>query len=193
MTERKSSWIQSRHGRQLFPLDCRPEDLHLDDIASSLSKICRFGGHCKEFYSVAEHSVRVSMVLPDDYASWGLLHDAAEMLIGDIVRPLKRHLFYALGDMGSAEFSIDDIEHQILGCVAKRFNLPSFTGDLLEAVTAADNTLLITEKRDLLTMPPKEWTDIKGDIVALPEKIRPWEWQVSEQQFLLRAKQLGVK
>lgn len=59
-TERAGDWMQTFTGRQFWPMDPRPEDLDILDIAHALSLLCRFGGHCQRFYSVAEHSVHVS-------------------------------------------------------------------------------------------------------------------------------------
>lgn len=84
---------------QLFDLE-RPDQslINLRDIASALSRICRWGGRliqAAEFYSVAQHSAYVEGVA----ASWGaskstqlaaLWHDAAEAFIGDVCRPIKR-------------------------------------------------------------------------------------------------------
>lgn len=77
-------------------VDPNPMDVSLSDISYSLSHICRYNGHLPGFYSVAEHSVRVAWSLQDDgypveIALTGLLHDAAEAYVGDMVRPLKRH------------------------------------------------------------------------------------------------------
>ena len=84
------------------PFELKVEDVHYRDIATALAKICRWGGMCHEFYSVAEHSVRVSSRAaklvgerrtPDDVMlvrQYALLHDAAEAYLGDLRLPLKR-------------------------------------------------------------------------------------------------------
>lgn len=73
-------------------LDPKPNMVQIDDIAQGLSNVCRFAGQSSEFYSVAQHSVLVSRLVPKPLARWGLLHDAAEAYIGDMARPLKRCL-----------------------------------------------------------------------------------------------------
>ena len=77
-------------------LNLSPKDITLNDVAHSLSMICRYNGHVPTFYSVAEHSVRVASLLetnghPRNVVLTGLLHDASETYVGDMVRPLKRH------------------------------------------------------------------------------------------------------
>jgi uncharacterized protein len=67
-------------------------NIDINDIAAALSKICRFGGHCKEFYSVAQHSVIVMAMAPPIMQFEALMHDAAEAYLGDVIRPVKRSI-----------------------------------------------------------------------------------------------------
>lgn len=81
--------IQTRSGACI---DLQNPDMTLfciEDIAWALSNLCRFNGHTKAFYSVAQHSVLVSKVIPQAFALEGLLHDAAEAYLGDVTSPLK--------------------------------------------------------------------------------------------------------
>jgi uncharacterized protein len=61
----------------------------LEDIANALSKICRFGGHISELYTVAQHSLFVAALAPPSLKKAALLHDAAEAYLGDVTKPLK--------------------------------------------------------------------------------------------------------
>lgn len=94
----KFDWIGSIEtvtGREFNVIEPTADMFDFEDIAKSLSLICRYNGHVPSFYSVAEHSVRVAWQLrfwgyPLDVQLTGLLHDAAEAYVGDMVRPLKR-------------------------------------------------------------------------------------------------------
>ena len=100
-------------------IDPKPESILLDDIATALSNICRYNGHVPTFYSVAEHSAHVADLIFERTASrelalTGLLHDAAEAYVGDMVRPLKRHPEY--GAMhNKAEERIAEMIHSLYG------------------------------------------------------------------------------
>jgi|SRR6185312_5486199 len=92
----------------------RPEDIDIRDIAAALSKICRFGGHSRTFYSVAQHSILVAHLTLESMAGIGLLHDAAEAYLGDVIKPLK----VILGD-GYAS-----LEASFERAIFRKFGLP---------------------------------------------------------------------
>lgn len=111
------------------------------DIAHALAHQCRFNGHTRVFYSVAEHSFRVSQYVPAADALWGLVHDAAEAYIGDVVSPVKRLCP-----------ELYEVERRLLDAIAQKLDLPA---DMPESVLEADARMLATEARDML--PDASW------------------------------------
>lgn len=168
------SWIQTFTGKQFFPLEAHLEQIDLRDIAHALSLQCRFNGHCRSFYSVAEHSVRVSRAVEPEHALWGLLHDAGEAYMGDLPRPLKEQLPQFIA-----------FEQQLLEIIAHRFDLP---WPIPAPVVEADNRLLVTEARDLMAPPPASWG--MEAIQPLAEPIEPWSAPQAEREYLDRYAQL---
>lgn len=88
--------IQTYTGRFVDPLNMKADDIILEDIAHALANICRFNGHSKRFYSVAEHSLNVMNIVASGpnlstarMKLTALLHDASEAYLCDISRPLK--------------------------------------------------------------------------------------------------------
>lgn len=67
-------------------------DYRIEELAHALGMICRFTGHTSRHYSVAQHSVVVSYIVPPEHALAGLLHDAHESLTNDLASPLKRRV-----------------------------------------------------------------------------------------------------
>jgi uncharacterized protein len=140
-TDRGSGWFITYSGIRFWPLDPRPEDICITDIAHSLSHICRFGGHARHFYSVAQHSVIVSHLVEPELALAGLMHDATEAYLGDMTRPLKHQM---------PEYQ--RVEGLLWRVIAEKFGLPS---ELPPSIKHADNVALLTERRDVIN-PAKE-------------------------------------
>lgn len=90
---RDGSTIETCSGRYVDVRHPDPATIDAMDIAHALSMQCRFNGHVRAFYSVAEHCVRVARHLPTELCVHGLLHDAAEAYVGDVVTPVKRWLY----------------------------------------------------------------------------------------------------
>jgi uncharacterized protein len=144
MKTRKGDCIQTFSGQSFWPLDPREEEICLEDIAHSLSRQCRFAGHTRKFYSVAQHSVFVSRIVPGKDALWGLLHDASEAYLVDLPRPIKHHKAFGRGYVAA--------ERRIMQSVCRKFGLPE---DMPESVRVADDLMLSTEIRDLLNHPDR--------------------------------------
>lgn len=104
----------SRHRIDLR--DPKPDGISIEDIANSLSKICRFAGQSRYFYSVAEHSLLVSCAVKREHAKWALLHDAAEAYMGDVIRPVRELI---------ASKELVELERRLLQAIAIRFDLPA--------------------------------------------------------------------
>lgn len=147
----------------------------IEDIAHALSNICRFSGHCKVFYSVAQHSVLVSRILSEEHALAGLLHDAAEAFLGDVTKPLKTLL---------PEYMA--IEKHVESIVFKRFGIPE---NLHGSVKYADIVLLRTEQRDVMGANDHEWTVTNG-IKPLSDVIKPLSPHMAHLEFIKRYKEL---
>ena len=118
--------MQVASGARFYPLDPRPEEIQIEDVAHALGHLCRFAGHTSSFYTVAQHSVLVSRICEPQDALWGLLHDASEAYLGDMVRPLKRQPEMA---------SYQEAEERLMAAICERFGLPAA---MPESVVRAD-------------------------------------------------------
>lgn len=115
------------------------------DIAASLSRQCRFNGHCRAFYSVAEHSIHVADSLPGHVAIYGLLHDAHESYIGDMTAPNKE--FFRTVPLTAQR--MEQLEHALDAVIYRALGLPMPTDAIHREVKTADMRMLATERRDL--------------------------------------------
>lgn len=173
--------IRTSAGRSFNLLQPHTTPFGIDEIAHALSQLCRFTGHTRTHYSVAQHSVLVSYVVPDEFAMHGLMHDASEAFLGDVSSPLKQQLR-----------AYRDIERTVEHAIAVRFGIPPlrWTSEANAAVKHADRVLLLTEQRDL--MPPGDGTERDWpDVEPLPWTIEPLPAFVAKALFLRRFEQLG--
>lgn len=168
--------ILTASGRTFNLVKPDPDTICIGDIAHALSHLCRFTGHCRAFYSVAEHSYLSSYAVPHKNALEALLHDAAEAYIGDVSSPLKS----LLPDYRA-------IEHRVEAAIRLRFGLPEFPS---ECIKAADLAMLGAERRDLMPRHPDNWTLLDG-IEPLGLSVNPpMSIEGARKAFLVRFEDL---
>jgi len=147
----------------------------VEDIAHALSNICRFTGHCREFYSVAQHAVLVSHLVPTEYAYQALHHDDVEAVMGDMSSPLKK----LIPEYKRLEH---EIERVILAQCGIRLPMP-------DEVKRADLIALRTEQRDLMPEIGGKWMSLHGIKPADIELI-PMNPAAARAAYLLRHEEL---
>lgn len=169
------TWIQTYTGRQFWPLEPRVEDIDIRDIAHALSMKCRYGGHSKQFYSVAQHSVLVARHASAEDALRALLHDAHEAYspFGDVPRPIKQ----ADPALSAA---INKVEANLDRAIAAKFDLPWPIKN--KAIDILDARILMDEREHVMAPSPHEW-----NIVAAPLgiSIAQWSPEFAREKFLI--------
>ena len=191
MTEKEPTgdYIETFTGKHFYSLDPSVEMVELEDIAHALSNICRFNGHTNVFYSVAEHSVHASMLVPRKFAQEALLHDAAEAFLLDVPRPLKQFMCFAV-DKEKGAYPYSWYESKLLEVIFSRFGLKT-SKNLPEIVKEVDNRILATEYREFVNEKvPGELGRVKPYHEFSFGKFGPGE---AKQVFLNRARELKLK
>lgn len=176
-------FIETATGETFRPLDPTEWNIWVEDIAHALSNICRFGGHCRTFYSVAEHSVRVANLLAtwgvsEKVQLWGLLHDASEAYLGDIPTPIKNQPAFA---------AYKEAEERLQRQICLRFKLPL---EEPKEVKKADRILLATEARDLMPYKLAHWVEQLEGTHPLYKRIYPLSATDAKTMFLSKFKEL---
>lgn len=174
---RKGDWTQTFSGKAFWVADPKEKDIDIRDIAHGLSNICRFAGQSRRFYSVAEHSLLLSWVVPRQQALWALLHDAPEAYMGDIPRPVKRCIP-----------GISELEAGVMSCVARRFGLEGT--EVPDFVHFQDTNILMNEAAVLLGPTPHPWNT--GGVIIPGIRIACYTPEVVEGLFLYRFQELQV-
>lgn len=168
------SWIQTFSGLQFFPFRPEESEILIEDIAHALSNLCRFTGHVSHFYSVGQHSILVSQLVPPEYAVAGLLHDATEAYLSDIASPIKPGIpgYYAIEErLEKRIFQEFGISLPLPGCVKE-----------------ADMVAVATEARDLMPNYSRMWKLTRPPLLGV--RIDPWTPEATERQFLDRFRRL---
>jgi 5'-deoxynucleotidase YfbR-like HD superfamily hydrolase len=166
------TWITTNSGKRFDFTQPFDNTFDIHDIAHALAHINRFTGHTDQPYSVAQHSVYVSNIVPPRYALAGLMHDAAEAYLGDVSAPLKALL---------PEYK--RIEHEVEMALWVAFKIP-VSDAIHPCIKAADLRMLATEKRDLVTY-DGDWLALEG-ITPIEDRIMPWPPMYAEEMFLSR-------
>ncbi len=150
------SFMTTSRGNKFFPLEPARTVFDIKDVAHALSNLCRFGGHVKKFYSVAQHSILVADIVKAqggdaDAELWALMHDSTEAYMVDMPTPIKAVIK-----------GYSDMEHRLMSYLINGFALPNHKdmGQLPDVVKFADAVALVTEARQLMHGGLKDW-DLK--------------------------------
>lgn len=174
--ERIGDWIQTFSGIAAYPFDLRPEEVELEDIAHSLSHICRFNGHTVTFFSVAEHSVRVCDAASPRAKPFALFHDSAETFFCDLASPVKKSLE-----------GYKEAENRALDVILGKFDIEA-DEKIREEVHIIDQRIRIDERNQLMRPPIHPWG--KTEIQPLGIKILPMSPDVAKRAFIATAQKL---
>ena len=165
-------------GREVNLAEIKPEEISINDISAGLSKICRFSGQINRFYSVAQHSVILSKIVPERLKKVALLHDASEAYIQDIIKPLKN----LLGE------SYTSIERKFEEAIFERFAIDIA---LLPEIKPFERFLYEQECKCFRQGNDTDWhTWMKSDVKIYPSF---WDWRQGEALFFARYVQLFDK
>lgn len=156
--------VETFSGQYVDVSNPRIDSIKLIDIAHALSQICRYGGHCRTFYSVAEHAVAVSKRMErKGCAVWkqfaGLHHDDTEYVLGDVPRPTKPLFGPRYAELSMMMDSV--ICSYLMQGQPNLWLSPDNFHD--EEVKDADNWMLFVEARHLLPSRGINWSGSQLD------------------------------
>lgn len=134
MSNTYDGYMQTYSGEKFYPENPSWSSIMLVDIVHALSNICRYSGHTKEFYSVAEHCLVMAELFPE-YTGLALFHDAAEAFLADLPRPVKK---------GLPEYKLKELK--LLNIIFDMAGL-AFTQENFKIIEHMDIVLLAHEKR----------------------------------------------
>lgn len=165
-------------GKMFDYLNPGATQLSIQDLLP-LANICRFSGHLPVFYSVAQHLVNTSYLVPAEFAYEALLHDRSEAMTSDIPTPLK----VALPQFKALEMKIEE-------ATAPMFGVPL---EMSPEVKLADRQMLGLEMRfikgDFEEHEVLQGIDFAG--LEMLVDLTSWTPREAKQKFLARFAELG--
>lgn len=192
VAKRKGGWSQIKGGRAVYAQDLRPEDIRITDIAHAIGMQVRWNGWVSHFYSVGQHSVYVAIragqiaralglpkLIIKACEYYGLMHDASEAYLGDIITPLKAYLplYY-------------EIEKAAQGIIMGKFDHYELSETIREIVHTADHDLLFIERNTLIWCGeqhdpyPSEDDDPHMNFTDLDEGHTCWDPVMAKGKFI---------
>jgi len=167
-------------GKCIDVLNFQPQDICIEDIAHSLSMICRYVGHVRFFFSVAYHSVLVSELCTPQQKLAALLHDASEAYLSDIASPLKETPVFA--EYRALEYKIQSMINKVFGAYVSETDR--------DEIMNYDINIRLVEMKQLLPYASKvlNTDDIPPQYENI--KIRAYSPEESEQLFLAKFNEL---
>lgn len=166
------SWIQTYTGRVAFTVfEPKAEQIAIEDISHALALTCRFGGHSMIHYSVAQHSVLMASIAPEEYRLEALMHDAAEAYLGDMVRPLKLRM----PEFVAAERLVED-------AIIERFGLRLREPECARVIKELDLSMLVAEQRQVMSKLPMPWSSLEG-VQPAAVTIQEMTWREADALF----------
>lgn len=179
-TPSHNAFLFSVSGRVIDLVDPRPDSFDIEDVAHALAMQPRFNGNTRQHYSIAQHSVLVSRIVPCAAALAALLHDAAEAITGDVVSPVKALIKPLFAP----------IEARLMAAIHARFGLPAtLPPSVAEAIHIADLAMLAREKQELFDFDTGHWPILEA-VTPSPLWTSPMSSELAKADFLARFHEL---
>jgi hypothetical protein len=187
------TWIQSLTNRAIEPLALTPEMVGgIEEIAHSLAGEFRFTRQTRARYTVAQHCVLGSRLLPPAFAGAFLLHEGSEVYLPDVSGPMKPFVFVERENLrgdGSRQCSWSELERDHMRAVLQALGLGSLEPLIYSPeIKQMDLAMLTAEKEQLCGPEPEPWglTVPAADV----DLSHIWSPDRAESEFLQRYTEL---
>lgn len=174
----RDGWMETYSGRRFYPFAPRFQDISILDMAHSLARRCRYGGHVRlDHYSVAEHTVLIVDHMAENGASVAqclraLVHDGPEYVIGDMIRPIK----YRMPDFRQLDHDLGRLIDRWAG-LEPNDDDEAYLKDL-------DSRIIVDERAQAMTQSDNPWST--DGLTPLGVTIEGWPPRKAEHEFLRR-------